>query len=209
MRKILYGLGLTIGLAITPTVRADTEEPRFNVVDKVGVLEIRKYDKRLAAEVVVAGDEEGARSAGFRLLADFIFGNNTSRTSIAMTAPVSQQAAKSESISMTAPVSQSLDGSGKWRVRFYMPSKYTRETLPKPNNPAVEIVEVPGETTAVLRFSNSRSAEAVAKKTADVLRILASSKWTPAGVPVTWLYDPPWTLPFFRRNEVAVPVRPR
>ena len=110
---------------------------------------------------------------------------------------------------MTAPVSQSRDGSGKWRVRFYMPSKYTRDTLPKPNNPAVEIVEVPGETTAVLRFSNSRSAEAVAKKTADLLRILASSKWTPTGVPVTWLYDPPWTLPFFRRNEVAVAVRPR
>ncbi len=209
MRKILYGLGLTIVLAMTPTARADTEEPRFNIVDKVGVVEIRQYDKRLAAEVVVAGEEDDARSTGFRLLADFIFGNNTARTSIAMTAPVSQQAAKSESIAMTAPVSQSRDSSGKWRVRFYMPSKYTRETLPKPNNPAVEIVDVPGETMAVLRFSNSRSAEAVAEKTADLLRGLASSKWAPIGAPVTWLYDPPWTLPFFRRNEVAIAVQAR
>lgn len=209
MKRILVGLGLTIVLAMASIARAETEEPSFKIIEKVGAVEIRHYDKRVVAEVVVGGDEEDARSTGFRLLADFIFGNNTTRTSIAMTAPVSQQAAKSESIAMTAPVSQSRDGSGKWRVRFYMPSKYTRETLPKPNNPAVEIVEVPGETTAVLRFSNSRSAEAVAKKTADLLRILASSKWTPTGVPVTWLYDPPWTLPFFRRNEVAVAVRPR
>jgi len=77
-------------------------------------------------------------------------------------------------------------------------TRYTRETLPQPNNPAVQIVEVPGETTAVLRFSNSRSAEAIAKQTRAV-----------AGTAVTLLYDPPWTLPFFRRNEVAVPVRSR
>ncbi|MCE9521430.1 MAG: heme-binding protein [Alphaproteobacteria bacterium] len=209
MGKTLYAVGLTIALVMTPTARADTEEPRFNIVDKVGVVEIRQYEKRLAAEVVVAGEEEDARSTGFRLLADFIFGNNTTRTSIAMTAPVSQQAAKSESIAMTAPVSQSRDASGKWRVRFYMPSKYTLETLPKPNNPAVEIVEVPGDAMAVLRFSNSRSAEAIAEKTADLLRALATSKWAPVGAPVTWLYDPPWTLPFWRRNEVAVAVQPR
>jgi hypothetical protein len=90
-----------------------------------------------------------------------------------------------------------------------MPSKYTIETLPKPNNPAVEIVEVPGETFAVLRFSNSRSAEAVAEKAAELLQSLAGSKWLASGTPVAWFYDPPWTLPFFRRNEVALPVRPR
>lgn len=90
-----------------------------------------------------------------------------------------------------------------------MPSKYTLETLPKPNNPAVVIVELPKETMAVLRFSNSRSTEAVAKRNAELLQTLASSKWAPVGTPVTWLYDPPWTLPFFRRNEVAIMVQPR
>ncbi len=209
MKNILYGLGLTIALAMPPTAHADTEEPRFNVVDRVAVVEIRQYDKRLAAEVVVGGEEEDARSTGFRLLADFIFGNNTSRTSIAMTAPVSQQAAKSEGIAMTAPVSQSRAGSGKWRVRFYMPSKYMIDTLPKPNNPAVEIVEVAGETMAVLRFSNSRNTEAIAKRTTELLDTLSPSKWAPVGTAVTWLYDPPWTLPFFRRNEVAIAVKPR
>jgi hypothetical protein len=208
MKAILYGLGLTIALAMTSNVRAETEEPKFNIVDKIGEVEIRQYEKRLAAEVIVAGEEEDARSAGFRLLADFIFGNNTTRVSIAMTVPVTQQAARSESIAMTAPVYQSRDSNGKWRVRFYMPSKYTIETLPKPNNPDVQIVEVPGETLAVLRFSNSRSAEAVAARTLELLRLVASSKWLASGTPVAWFYDPPWTLPFFRRNEVAVSVRP-
>lgn len=194
-----------VSAAFAPA-RADTEEPRFSVVDKIGVIEVRQYGPRLAAEVIVQGDEESARSAGFRQLADYIFGNNTARAEIAMTAPVAQE--RSEKIAMTAPVSQTRDASG-WRVRFFMPSKYTRETLPQPNNPAVQIVEVPAETMAVLRFSNSRSAEAIAKQTAALLRGVDGSRWTVAGAPVTWLYDPPWTLPFFRRNEVAVPVRTR
>lgn len=209
MPKFLFSLGIAIMAATAGAAHADTEEPAFTVVDKIGVIDVRQYGPRLAAEVTVGGDEEDARSAGFRLLADFIFGNNTSRTSIAMTAPVSQEAARSESIAMTAPVSQTSDGAGKWRVRFFMPSNYTRATLPKPNNPAVQIVDVPGETMAVLRFSNSRSAEAVAEKTAVLLRGVAASKWRAVGTPVAWFYDPPWTLPFWRRNEVAVAVSPR
>ena len=184
--------------------RADTEEPRFTVVDKVGAIEIRQYGPRLAADVIVQGDEEDARSNGFRPLADYIFGNNTTRTKIDMTAPVAQE--RNEKIAMTAPVSQTREGSA-WRVRFFMPAKYTLETLPKPNNPAVQIVQVPGET--MVCFSNSRSTEAVAQRTAELLRGLENSRWSVAGAPVTWLYDPPWTLPFFRRNEVAVAVKGR
>jgi hypothetical protein len=202
-------IGISLAIMMSIGQAQATEEPRFSVVGKVGTIEIRNYGARLAADVVVQGDEEDARSNGFRLLADYIFGNNTARQSIAMTAPVSQERARSEKIDMTAPVAQTRDGSGGWRVRFFMPGQYTLATLPKPNNPAVQIVEVPGETMAVLRFSNSRSAEAIAARTAELLRGLDASSWAVTGPPVTWLYDPPWTLPFFRRNEVAVPVRPR
>lgn len=202
---VFVAAAAVVGAVVAPA-RADTEEPRFTVVDRIGAIEVRQYGTRLAADVIVQGDEESARSEGFRALADYIFGNNTARTKIAMTAPVAQQ--RNEKIAMTAPVSQTRDGSG-WRVRFFMPSKYTRETLPQPNNAAVQIVEVPGETMAVLRFSNSRSAEAIATQTAALLRAVQTSRWAAAGAPVSWLYDPPWTLPFFRRNEVAVPVKKR
>ncbi len=201
-----FAAAATVMSATLAPARADTEEPRYTVVDKIGVIEIRQYGPRLAADVIVQGDEEDARSNGFRPLADYIFGNNTARTKIDMKAPVAQE--RNEKIPMTAPVAQTREG-GAWRVRFFMPAKYTRQTLPQPNNPAVQIVEVPGETMAVLRFSNSRSSEAIAKRTAELLRGLGSSRWSVAGAPVTWLYDPPWTLPFFRRNEVAVAVKSR
>ena len=67
-----------------------------------------------------------------------------------MTAPVTQQG--SEKIAMTAPVTQQGDGN-TWRVRFIMPSSYTMETLPKPNNPTVELKEVPAKRYVVIRFA--------------------------------------------------------
>lgn len=151
MLRSVFGILTAMAFVLMPVAHA-TEEPRYSIVDKIGAIEVRQYAPRLAADVIVPGDEEDARNAGFRLLADYIFGNNTARTKIAMTAPVAQE--RSEKIDMTAPVAQTREGGG-WRVRFFMPAKYTRETLPKPNNPAVQIVEVPAETMAVLRFSNT------------------------------------------------------
>jgi hypothetical protein len=208
MAAALGAVALAALIAVGPA-SADTEEPRFTVVERVGDIEIRQYGNRLAADVVVTGDEEDARNKGFRLLADYIFGNNTKKTGIAMTAPVATQSAGSESIAMTAPVATARGPGNTWRVRFFMPSSYTLDTLPKPNNAAVQIVEVPGDTMAVLRFSNSRSAERIVEKTNELVRGLEKTRWVAAGEPVTWLYDPPWTLPFFRRNEVAIPVRQR
>jgi len=206
---VVLGLATAAAMITVGPASADTEEPPHTLVERVGEIEIRQYGTRLAADVVVTGDEDDARNKGFRLLADYIFGNNSKKSDIAMTAPVATEAARSEKIDMTAPVSTARGPGNTWRVRFFMPSKYTLETLPKPNNPAVEIVEVPGETMAVLRFSNSRSSKRIVEKTTELIRGLEQTRWVAAGEPVTWLYDPPWTLPFFRRNEVAVPVRPR
>jgi hypothetical protein len=138
-------------------------------------------------------------------VAGYIFGGNRAAAKIAMTAPVAQAAA-SERIAMTAPVAQSAAGPGRWTVRFFMPAQWTLATLPVPNDPAVRLVEVPGETMAVLRFTGDRGATAVAARQAELLRGLAGTAWAPQGEPVAWFYDPPWTLPWLRRNEVAVPV---
>jgi hypothetical protein len=184
----------------------DAEEPRYQVVQRVGPVEVRQYGPRIAAETAVPGSEVGARYTGFRRLADYIFGDNRSHTEIAMTAPVAQQR---ETIAMTAPVAQARDDTGQWIIRFFVPAKYTMETLPEPLNPAVRLVAVPGEMLAVLRFSGSTDPEAVAAKRDALPRALQGSAWRSDGATVTWFYDPPWTLPPFRRNEVAVPVTRR
>ncbi|MEQ8965631.1 MAG: heme-binding protein [Azospirillaceae bacterium] len=192
-------------------VRSGTEEPRYSVVERVrGVegVEIRRYAPRLAAETVVAGGEEEARNVGFRRLAGYIFGDNRASETIAMTAPVAQEAVGSEKIAMTAPVAQepAPGDAGGWVIRFFMPAEYTAETLPVPTDPQVAIVEVPDETVAVRKFSGSRSPQAVARE-AQILRdALDGSGWRAEGPAVAWFYDPPWTLPFLRRNEVAIPV---
>ncbi|HQT47713.1 MAG TPA: heme-binding protein [Acidocella sp.] len=196
-------------LALAPTIfgqRSGTEEPRHSVIADLGPVEIRAYAPRLAASVTVTGDEISARSAGFRRLAAFIFGANTTRTGIAMTAPVVQSGA---TIAMTAPVVQSAAQPGSWTITFYMPSGYTLATLPKPTDPGITVQEVPGDTLAVHRFTGARGAAAIANATTFLLGQLSASAWEPAGDAVSWFYDPPWTLPWTRRNEVAVPVKPR
>lgn len=67
-------------------------------------------------------------------MAGYIFGGNTTKSSIAMTAPVMDTAKVSETIAMTAPVMDTLSNSGKHIVAFTMPSSYTLENLPKPDN---------------------------------------------------------------------------
>lgn len=185
--------------------RSGTEEPAHEVVARVGAVQVRAYAPRIAAETVVGEDEEAARNAGFRRLAGYIFGGNTAKARIAMTAPVAQANA-SQTIAMTAPVAQARDAAGQWVIRFYMPRSWTLETLPVPDDAQVRLVAVPAETVAALRFSGSRSAEAVAARRAELLAALGNSGWAVAGEPVAWFYDPPWTLPWLRRNEVAVAV---
>jgi len=92
-------------------------------------------------------------SDGFRQLAGYIFGGNTTRSSIAMTAPVMDTAKASENIAMTAPVMDTLSNSGKHIVAFTMPSKYTLENLPKPDNANIRFRIVDKSSRAVLRYT--------------------------------------------------------
>ncbi len=181
-------------------VRGGTEEPRHRVAERLGNVEIRRYAPRLAAETSVAGDAASARGEGFRRLAGYIFGGNQGRTRIDMTAPVAQS---SERIAMTAPVAQAPDAGG-WVIRFFLPASLA--DAPRPNDDRVRIVPVGAETMAVLRFGGVATDAAIASQRATLLATLAGTQWHPAGDPVTWFYDPPWTLPPLRRNEVAVPV---
>ena len=188
-------------------VRVGTEEPRHTVEWTGNGLQIRHYEPRIAAQTVVSDTEEGARNKGFRRLAGYIFGANHANSKIAMTAPVSQE--RGERIAMTAPVAQEAGPDGTWVIRFFMPAQWTLDTLPAPNDKDVKLVTVPAETFAVLRFTGDRGPGAIASRTKELLRLLDDTEFQKAGAPVAWFYDPPWTVPCLRRNEVAVPVTKR
>ncbi len=196
--QIAEGVGNIVG------IRLGTEEPAFTVEREVDGVQIRRYQPRIAAQTAIDADEESARNQGFRILARYIFGANSSSDKIAMTAPVAQQ--PSEKIAMTAPVATQRTPSGQWVIRFFMPSKYTLETLPTPNDDRVQLVPVPAETVAVLRFTGSIDPENVEARTNQLLKVLHRNDIEPSGDPLAWFYDPPWTLPCRRRNEVVVGV---
>ena len=173
---------------------------------------MRVYDPKIIAEAEVPGTLKDASSAGFKLIADYIFGNNTSRTKlddnekINMTAPVTMQQSEqivSEKISMTAPVTMEQTDQ-KWRMHFVMPSEYTLDTLPKPNNPAVTIRQVQGAKYAVIRFSGFAGEAKVERMTAELEKWLKGKNIKAIGNPELARYNPPWTLPFMRRNEVLI-----
>jgi hypothetical protein len=195
---------LLLGACSVFGVRNGTEEPPYQVLDQIGTVEIRQYSARAAAETTVANDEVAARSDGFRKLAKYIFGGNAGQQSIPMTAPVSQAG---QQTSMTAPVAQTSSGGNQWEIRFYLPAGMTEATAPKPLDPSVRIITVPPTSMAVLRFSGSPTPQAVASKDAQLLDALRGSRWKAERDPVSWFYDPPWTIPPLRRNEVAVEVK--
>ncbi|WP_179468045.1 SOUL family heme-binding protein [Mycolicibacterium vinylchloridicum] len=194
--QVAEGVGNIVG------IRLGTEEPEYTVEQKIDGVEIRRYGPRVAAETAIGADEESARNQGFRLLARYIFGANAGGDKIAMTAPVAQQ--PSEKIAMTAPVATQRRPSGEWVIRFFMPSKYTLDTLPTPDDDRVRLVAVPEETVAVLRFTGSIGPAAVSERTEQLLKVLYRNGIEPTGDPLAWFYDPPWTLPCRRRNEVVI-----
>ena len=194
---------LLLGACSVVGVRSGTEEPAYETLGTEAGLEIRRYAVRLAAETRVEADEMAARSEGFSRLAGYIFGGNAGASRIAMTAPVAQAGAR---IAMTAPVAQA-SGADSQSIRFFLPSAL--RDPPAPKDARVRIVEVPGETVAVYRFTGSIAPDAIAAARARLLAALPATSWVAAGEPVTWFYDPPWTIPTLRRNEIAIPVTPK
>jgi hypothetical protein len=180
------------------------ETPPYTVDLAEGHLEVRAYAPHLVADVTVSGPQDDALGDGFSILADFIFGNNKGRQSVAMTAPVTQQAAP-EPIAMTAPVTQQAVAEGSWTVRFVMPSTYTMDTLPTPNDARVKIHQEPARRFAAIRFSGFWSEAHYAERRAELETFMAAKNLKAAGTPpVSAYYNPPFTLPFLRRNEVLI-----
>ncbi len=196
------------------------EMPEYEVLIEDEDKEIRTYKPYIVAKTVVEGEYDEAQTKAFRILADYIFGNNVSQKEIAMTSPVSQseeskkismtapvvQKEESESIAMTAPVTQK-QGNKKWIMTFMMPSEYTMASLPKPKNDKVILEKVEAKTIAAIRFSWFQNIEKNQKKGKKLLAWLAEkNKYKPISEPYFAGYDPPWTLPFFRRHEMMIEV---
>ena len=200
--------GLLAGLLIVATLGSAAmavETPPYRELRRDGHFEVRDYPALVVAEVTVDGDQKEAANKGFRLLAGYIFGANKKRQSVAMTAPVVQEAV-SEKIAMTAPVAQTQSAAGTWVVRFTMPRAWSLETLPIPDDPRVKLRRTEPARFAVLRFSGLAKPDDVQIKSNELLAWVTSQGLHATGPVSLAQYNPPWTLWFMRRNEVMVEV---
>lgn len=211
----LLGLWLAWGAYTTRT----TERVPYDTLSRLDGVEFRRYPRTVLAETTAPDD-----GASFQRLFRYISGANETSEAVAMTAPV---ATRGEKIPMTAPVRtlragrESIpmtasirtgqarttgDGDGAVTMAFYLPSDYTPETAPTPTDPAVRLVVEPARTVAVRRFSWFPTESRVARERRHLLDVLDDRGIAVVGDPSLLGYDPPWTPPFMRTNEVAVTV---
>ena len=178
---------LLVCLALIFSVSAMAiEEPKYSVLQEFeNGIEIRAYEPHLVAVTKM----DGSQNSGFRVLAGYIFGGNEKEQEIAMTAPVS-----------TTMMADSPE------MTFMIPSEYDLAELPKPNDERVNFREVPAYTAAVIRFSGRANSEIVEAHWQKLRAFLANSEWKGLGEPTLNQYNPPWTLGFWRRNEIIIAV---
>ncbi|ARM32011.1 heme-binding protein [Prosthecochloris sp. HL-130-GSB] len=184
--------------------KRSAEEPPYTVVEQSGDIEIRSYPSLIVAETVVEGSYRETSGKAFSRLAGYIFGRNSGEQKISMTAPVLQEP-EGKKISMTAPVLQEPEGDS-WRMSFVMPKEYTMQTLPRPLDPAVTLRELPARMVATIRYTGLHSQRNIDKWSEKLENWLEKEGYEMVSQPRAASYDPPWTIPMLRRNEIHIDV---
>ena len=183
-----------------------TEEQPFEVVQRFDEFELRRYPSHVVAEVSTPLPFDQAGNAAFRALFGYITGQNRSRTSVAMTAPVVQSAGTAEKVAMTAPVTQHGTDEGGYTVAFVLPATMTEQTAPEPTNPDVVIRTVPSTLAVATRYSGRSSRASYEGHLESLLVAIRAEGLEPAGAPRLARFDPPFKPWFLRRNEVVIDV---
>jgi SOUL heme-binding protein len=192
-----------LGLLASTVGASAVEEPSYRLVLREGSFEIRDYPSLVIAEVTEPGDRNSAAYSGFRKLAGYIFGNNVGKQSIEMTAPVIE-ARPADWLPSVSSAEHSA--ASAWTIQFIMPHDMSFSSLPKPDSGDIRLKETRPARIAVLRFSGWATDSSVSEHTAELEQAVHSRKLTPIGPAVIAQYDPPWTLPFLRRNEILLPI---
>jgi hypothetical protein len=199
MRSLFVSFVLVLAAAFPASA---TEEAPFELVRKVGDVEVRKYPPLVVVETTVTGDMTDAGDDAFRPLFRYISGANQRKEEIAMTAPVIQEG---EKIAMTAPVIQE-GKAGAWIVQFVLPAKYTMANAPLPTDPTVRLRETPARFVAAIRYSGRWTQSNYDEALAELRQGMAAAGLTATGDPIWMRYDAPFTPGFLRRNEILIPI---
>jgi len=204
MKRAIISMSLLLTAGCSVFGIRTVEEPAFSVIKQRDTIQVRLYDAMLIAETIVDANNEKRSNIAFKRLAGYIFGKNTTNSKISMTAPVVQNP-QSAKIAMTAPVIQKQEADG-WVMSFVLPAAYTMETIPKPLDKLITLRQIPARKVASIRFRGSLNPDKVLQYASVLQSWLDTEGFRTLGLPSSAGYDPPWTLPIFRRNEVLIEV---
>tara|TARA_B100000579_G_scaffold346429_1_gene299325 strand:- start:49 stop:660 length:612 start_codon:yes stop_codon:yes gene_type:complete len=191
-----YPLIIALLIIIYTNISMALEEPKYQIIKSNKNYEIRKYKDRLAVEVEYSNED-----SGFRYLFNYISGANTSSEKISMTVPVTQ----SVKIDMTAPVTQTTKDD-KMLMQFFLPSKFTLDTAPKPTNKKVSLVVLKGCYYAVIKYSGRVTDKNFQKHYKELKEYLIKDNINFTEPAIRATFNGPFTLPAFRRNEVMMKI---
>ena len=210
MKKSVFLLFVSLSLTLGGcSIVAKTPEPNWTSIRKDGDIEIRSYDPMIVAEVTTKGERYDSINAGFRVLGGYIFGANKGEKELVMTVPVIQQAESKDGqkIAMTTPViQQTTNVKDEWKVRFVMPSEYTLETLPVPNDAQIKFITIPTHQKAVIRFTGFNTDKNLEEHQTELVNWMTQNNIKSTGQPVYAFYNPPWTPFFMKRNEIMFDI---
>ena len=190
---------LVIGLVLITVVtggamigfKSTLEQPKYQVIAELpGGVEVRQYEARTYAASRVDGTDREARRQGFRLLFNYITGENSGEEEISMTIPVSTEIEDKEHV-----------------MQFYLPSQYDEANAPAPKNPNVSIGTIAPRIEAALEYTGSQSTQRAEMHAFLMKKALKESGWEMTGDTRSMFYNQPFSVPFLRRNEVIVEVR--
>ena len=206
IKRLLCLIPLAILTGCTVIGIRNYEILSYRTLLKEREFEIRAYDNYLTASVESEGSYEDSSDSSFNLLFKYISGDNVSREKIEKTAPIIKRKKLKEKIEMTAPVFQKKEGN-RWTMFFVLPSKYNLENVPVPSDPRVVIKLIKSQKAAVVQYSGIMNDEKIKINSLKLLKWVNRKKYRMIGVPYSAGYDPPWTIPFLRRNEILVQIR--
>ncbi|SDY46278.1 SOUL heme-binding protein [Nitrosomonas halophila] len=210
MHKLARFFGATLGLigmtACSVFGESGVEKAPYTIVLQEEAIEIREYSPLVLASTISSGDFDEATSTSFRRLFNYISGENIARQAVEMTAPVLIEES-GQKIDMTAPVLIAEAAEG-WKMSFHLPSAFTFETAPAPTNQQVFLEKIEPQTIAALRFSGLMSRKKVEAMREELIKWLDEKGYIyNAKAYKVASYNPPWTIPFLRRNEIMIPVK--
>ena len=204
MKNLLFLVGSCLLSGCSVIGIHNAEEATHSVLYENGNIQIRQYDALLIAQTEVTGDYKESGNTAFKRLAGYIFGDNQSQQKIDMTVPV-VEANQNEKIAMTVPVYQQAEAD-KWTMTFVLPSQYTLDTIPEPLDETIDIKQIPPRKVATIRYTGYIRPQKIRTKATELQTWLDENGYKAIAAPYSAAYDPPWTIPFFRRNEVHIEI---